>query len=413
MSSENKLLYGNFLEMKQKVVVIGNSFATRLNIIRSVGEIGCEVIVVAIDYYKSLNPQKPIDCYSRYVKEVVFFDRKHGKDGLVQLLLDKCTDKNQKPVIIPTSDFTAVAIDNEQIRKHFIVPYINNTISSIEYWMNKANQKAVAIQEGLNVASSLVVDGKPDILNLSDTLKFPCFTKPLASIGGGKQCIRKCSNKSELLDVLDLANKKGIDKVLIEDYLDIDEEFAVLGFSNGSEVSIPGVIKFVRECQSHKGIAMVGEVLPAADFKEIIEKFSCFIRKIGFVGLFDIDFFKCQGEFYFGELNLRIGGSGTAVFEMGVNLPAMFVKSMLGEEIKELKHEIATSSTFVNERMCIDDWLAGKLSTQNLYHIINSADIFFVKKETDPKPYDELSKEIRRNRFNYRRLAKRLIYIFK
>lgn len=399
--------------MPQKVVVIGNSFATRLGVIRSVGEIGCEVTVIDIAYYKTSNPSKPIDCYSKYVNQVIFFDRKYGREGLVQLLLEKCADKNQKPIIIPTSDFTAVAIDNEEIRKHFLVPYINNAVSSIEYWMNKANQKTIALQAGLNVAGSTIVEKKADSFVIPETVKYPCFIKPLASIGGGKQCLKRCDNKSDLQVVLKLAANHGINKFLVEDYLNIDEEYAVLGFSNGNDVIIPGVIKFVRECQRHKGIAMVGEVLPTDEFKGIVEKFACFIRKIGLVGLFDIDFFKCQGYFYFGELNLRMGGSGSAVFEMGVNLPAMFVKSVLGEKIDESKREISTSAIFVNERMCIDDWLSGILSTNKLHHIINSATIHFVKDNKDSSPYEELVKEIRRNIFNYKRIIKRIIHIIK
>lgn len=399
--------------MKQRVIVVGNSFATRLGVIRSVGEIGCEVTVIDIAYYKTSNPRKPIDGYSKYVEQVIFFDRKYGREGLVQLLLEKCTDKHQKPIIIPTSDFTAVAIDNEEIRKHFLVPYINNAISSIEYWMNKANQKSIAIQAGLNVAGSTIIEKKTGAFIAPDTVKYPCFTKPLASLGGGKRCMRRCCNKSELQDVLNIAYKNDIEKILVEDYLNIEEEYAVLGFSDGSDVIIPGVIKFIRECQSHKGIAMVGEVLPVTDFKEIIEKFSCFIRKIGLVGLFDIDFFKCHGNFYFGELNLRIGGSGGAVSEMGINLPAMFVMFMLDKKYGDMKLHISTSATFVNERMCIDDWLSGKLSTNNLHHIINSADIHFVKDNKDSCPYEELVKEIRRNSFNYKRIIKRIVHIVK
>ncbi len=399
--------------MPQKVVVIGNSFATRLGVIRSVGEIGCEVTVIDIAYYKTSNPSKPIDCYSKYVNRVIFFDRKYGREGLVQLLLEKCADKNQKPIIIPTSDFTAVAIDNDVIRKHFLVPYINNAISSIEYWMNKANQKTIALQAGLNVAGSTIVEKKADSFVVPETVKYPCFTKPLASIGGGKQCLKRCDNKTDLQGVLKLAASRGINKLLVEDYLDIDEEYAVLGFSDANEVVIPGVIKFVKGCQSHKGVAMIGEVLPIDGFKEIVDKFARFISSIGFVGLFDIDFFKCRGDFYFGELNIRIGASGTVINKMGVNLPVMFVKSILGKEIGDSKREISTSSIFVNERMCIDDWLSGILSTNKLHHIINSADILFIKDNEDSSPYVVLAKEIRLNTFNYKRILKRTLNILK
>ena len=399
--------------MKQKVVVIGHSFTTRLGIIRSVAEIGCEVTVIDIAYYKLSNPSKPIDCYSKYVNQVIFFDRKYGREGLVQLLLEKCVDKNLKPIIIPTSDFTAVAIDNEVIRKHFLVPYINNTISSIEYWMDKAHQKRMAIEAGLNVAGSIVVSQNEGVFVLTDEVKYPCFTKPLSSIEGGKRCLRRCENKTELREVLNIAEKNGIKGILVEDYLKIDEEYAVLGFSDANEVVIPGVIKFVKGCQSHKGVAMIGEVLPIDGFKEIVDKFARFISSIGFVGLFDIDFFKCQGEFFFGELNLRIGASGNAITQMGVNLPAMFVKSMLGEGTDDFKKEITASATYINERMCMGDWLAGMISTKTLHGILNSGDIQFVRDEDDTRPQRELAKKIWHHYFNYKRIVRRIKYIVK
>ena len=108
-----------------------------------------------------------------------------------------------------------------------------------------------------------------------------------------------------------------------------------------------------------------------------------------------------------------MGGSGSAVFEMGVNLPAMFVKSILGKEIGDSKREISTSSVFVNERSCIEDWLSGKLSTYNLHQIINSADILFIKDNEDSSPYEVLAKEIRLNTFNYKRIIKRTLNILK
>ena len=399
--------------MKQRVVIIGNSFTTRLGIIRSVAEIGCEVTVIAIAYCKRTNPTKPIDCYSKYVNQVIYFDRKYGREGLVQLLLEKCTDYDRKPIIIPTSDFSAVAIDNDIIKEHFLTPYIDNAISSIEYWMNKANQKAIALHEGLKVASSSIIEWRENKFIIPDTINYPCFTKPLSSIGGGKKCQRKCDSRSDLQEVLETAEKNGIREILVEDFLKIDKEYAVLGFSDGNVVIIPGIIEFIIECQSHKGIAMVGKVIPTDGFKELIEKFSCFIRCIGFVGLFDIDFFKCQGEYYFGELNVRIGGSGTAIYEMGVNLPGMLVKSILGREINDDKQIINTSATFVNERMCMDDWLTGKLSTNNMHRIINSADIHFVKNDSDNAPYEELIKVILRNSVNYKRIIKRTLHIIK
>lgn len=189
----------------------------------------------------------------------------------------------------------------------------------------------------------------------------------------------------ELQDVLFDAEKNNVDKILVEDYLNIEEEYAALGFSDGNNVSIPGVIKFVRESQSHKGVAMIGQVLPIDGFQDVIEQFSRFIRQIGLVGLFDIDFFKCHEKFYFGELNVRIGGSGYAYTAMGVNLPEILVKSLLGCSIDDMPITRGSAS-FVNERMCLDDWYRGFCTTKEYYRIIKDSDISFVDDKEDSKP---------------------------
>ena len=59
--------------MKQKVVVIGHGYTSRLGVIRALGKAGYEVVVVVMTGCNkdgTLNTTKPIDCYSKYVSEV-------------------------------------------------------------------------------------------------------------------------------------------------------------------------------------------------------------------------------------------------------------------------------------------------------------------------------------------------------
>ena len=393
--------------MKQKVIIIGNSFTTRLGIIWSVAQVGCEIVIIDIGYFNSSNPPMPIDGYSKYVNQVIFFERKYGRKGLVKLLLEKFVDPLNKAIIIPTSDFSAVSIDNDAIKEHFLVPCINNEICSFEYWMDKVNQKDVALKVGLDVADSVIIERKEGDFSIPSSIKYPCFTKPLASIGGGKKCLKRCDNVKDLQAVLKVAKKNDIKKILAEDFLNIEREYAVLGFSDGEKVVIPGVIQFVRGSESHQGIAMLGIVKPIKGFEELLEKFSAFVRQIGFYGLFDIDFFESDGRFYFGEMNLRIGGSATAISKMDVNLPAMFVKSMLGERIDDMQQNVTNSATYVNERMCMDDWIAGKISSLDFKKIISSADIHFIINKGDREPEKQFYKEIWKILFNYKRIVKR------
>ncbi len=404
----------------QRVIVIGNSYSTRLGVIRAVAQLGCEVTVIHIGA-----PVKPIDTYSQSVKEVLYFNRQEGEDGLVKLLLEKCTVEGQKPIIFPTSDFSALAIDDDEIKKHFAVPYINvrpkvsslkfqvsnHELSSIGYWMDKSHQKALALSVGLNTAGSVVLERGENGFQIPESIKYPCFTKPVSSIGAGKKCQRRCNNFKELKAVLAIAGKNDITKVLVEDFIDISREYAVLGYSDGKEVVIPGIIKFLKESKTHKGIALAGIVLPVDGFENLTSKFAEFIRQMGFVGIFDIDFLESNGVFYFDEMNLRIGGSGTAILNVGVNLPAMFVKAMCGECTGNMPQAVIQSATFVNENMALGDFSEGKMSLREYRKWNNDADILFIKDETDIATYYEYKKQLRKQIFNYKRILKRMLHV--
>jgi len=399
-----------------RVIVIGNSYSTRLGVIRAVAPLGCEVTVIHIGA-----PTKPIDGYSKYVKNILYFNRQEGEKGLVKLLLEKCAVEGQKPIIIPTSDFSALAIDDEEIKKHFAVPYIINQNSqfpilnsqfSIGYWMDKSHQKALALSVGLNTAGSVVLERGENGFQIPESIKYPCFTKPVSSIGAGKKCQRRCNNFKELKAVLAIAGKNDITKVLVEDFIDISREYAVLGYSDGKEVVIPGIIKFLKESKTHKGIALAGIVLPVDGFENLTSKFAEFIRQMGFVGIFDIDFLESNGVFYFDEMNLRIGGSGTAILNVGVNLPAMFVKAMCGECTGNMPQAVIQSATFVNDNMALGDFSEGKMSFHEYRKLLNTVDILFIKDATDIAPYNEFEKQVKTQLLNYKRIAKRVLHVF-
>jgi predicted ATP-grasp superfamily ATP-dependent carboligase len=386
--------------MKQKVIVIGNSFTSRLGIIRSVAQIGCEVIVIAIANWKKGRYRKPIDCYSKYVSTIHYFNRQDGEEGLVRLLLDECVDESQKVILIPDSDFSAMTIDKHlnQLKEHFLFPNIHEQEGMVVHWMNKMCQKDLARTIGITVPNAIILENENGVFHVAQGINYPCFTKPLSSIGGGKNCLKRCDNSSELQEVLDLATKNKIPKLLVEDYIEIEKEYATLGFSDGKNVVIPGIIQFIEGCQTYPGIALLGKVMPIKGFEGLVELFVRFVRQIGYVGIFDIDFFESKGDYYFGELNLRFGGSGYAFTKMGSNLPGMFVNYLQNLDFSEMKRQIEDSAFYVNERMCMSDWDAGLISMKQCHEKISSASITFVNDKDDTGPQRAMKKELVRMR---------------
>lgn len=388
--------------MKQKIVIIGHGYTSRLGIIRSLASLDCEITVIAIVFRSKMGRLvrfqlgNPIDCYSKYVKSV-FTCRGGDEKGLVDLLLNRCSDPRQKVIIIPDSDYSAAVVDkyHKELGERFLYPCIPGHPGEVEHWMDKTVQKSLALEVGLNVAGGHVISARNRSYVIPEGIEYPCFTKPLATIKGGKSFLRKCNGEKDLKSVMDRFCVSFDGDILAEDYKTIEKEYAVVGFSDGKSVIMPGIIEFIENSKSHFGIAREGKILPVAGFEGIVDQFKRFILRIGFYGLFDIDFYQSGGKLYFGELNLRFGGSGYSYTAMGANLPLMFVRSLLGEGLDGMNMEVKEEATYVNERMCMDDYLKGFIDEKEFREIISKRDIRFIDDESDPVPYRRMNKEFR------------------
>lgn len=386
-----------------QVVIIGHGYTSRLSIIRSLGVIGCEITVVVQAFHSRLgrwlrfDGGTPVDCCSKYVRRVLWCPAE-SETEMVRLLLDKCTVPGQKVVLLPDSDFATAVVDRHaaELAPHFRFPNVGGTPGALEPWMDKSRQKALAQAVGLPVAAAVVVAAGEEGPLPAD-IPYPCFTKPVETIRGGKT-FRRCDDEAALRQALAEIARHGGRQVLVEQYMSIGTEYAVLGFSDGQEVCIPAVIEFLEPGQRHFGIARTGRVLPPDAFAPLLAQFRDFVRRIGFSGLFDIDFYESGGVVYFSELNLRFGGSGYAVTRAGVNLPALYVRSVCGEDTAALPRTVTQPMTFVNERMCIDDWSFYYLTEAECRARIAAADIRFVADADDPGPQRKLDRYIRQQR---------------
>lgn len=390
--------------MKQKVIIIGQGYTGRLSIVRSVAEIGCDITLIALfpQYYYENKQEipKPVDAFSKYVSKTIYCEN-YNDSMLVSVLLEQCADASQKAFIIPDNDFSAAVVDKyrDVLRDYFFIPHINEKQGAVEEWMDKTKQKALARQIGLNVVNSKMIRVENLSYQIPEDIHYPCFVKPLVSIVGGKSGLKRCDNKTDLKKHIDgfIANRTFHDvDLLIEDYKKIDREFATLGFSDGKEVVIPGLLELLRIGHgNHFGVAVQGGAFPITGYEELVDKFKRLVMEIGFTGVFDIDFFESEGEMYFCELNLRFGGSGYAFTKLGVNLPVMMIKSFLGESIGGMKKTIDKEALYFNERMAIDDWYSGYLSTKDFLKMREESEIKFVADEKDPIPQRKLENEFR------------------
>ena len=401
--------------MRQKVIIIGVTYATRLTLARAIHRAGYEVTLIYFSQYApdEFDPNPPYDTYSNCV-EHCYHSRKTESD-LIPLLLEKCTDPNGKTVIIPACDYSISIIDANQdkLRDSFLFPNINHQQGEMISWMGKTRQKALARQLGLNVAEANEVYVKNGLFTLPGTIKYPCFPKPSMSYKGGKAGLVRCDNEDELNAAIRMIIEKGGDNisVLVEDYIDIDNEYAIVGLSDGEHVLIPALLQLLVVSKAYNGIALNGKVMPIDGFEDLIEQFKEYVRQTGFVGLFDIDFYESKGTFYFGEMNLRFGGSGHAVTSMGVNLPDIFVKFMVNGYSPSLFNvdSIHGSAFYLNDKLCLDDLLRNAITYREICRLARKSDVRFMPDSDDPKPYRKYKKVM--NRYMFRQSVKHLVGI--
>lgn len=374
--------------MKQKVVIIGVSYSSRLALARAIGILDCDITIIAWGIPGKTS--KPIDAYSKYVNKWLICPKE--ENAFIETLKKQCSDPLQKVVLIPDCDFSVAMIDSHQdeLRHYFLMPNIKEQQGAIVEWSDKMKQKHLASLIGLNVAKTSVISIEDGHYSIPESISYPCFPKALASVAGGKAGMWRCNSKDDVERALQdiISRKTGNIKVMLEEFMVIENEYAVLGVSDGQNVSIPGVIKFIMGSKAQKGIALKGKIMPVTYFNDIIEQFKTFIRVIGLTGLFDIDFYECGGKLYFGELNLRYGGSGYSVVKMGVNLPAMFVEIICGNRVtvNGWNDLIVKESYYTNERMALNDFSNGFISLGEYYNSIKNTDILFIRDSHDPLP---------------------------
>jgi predicted ATP-grasp superfamily ATP-dependent carboligase len=379
----------------KKVIIVGRNYGTNLGITRSMGQAGYDVEILRLFQQRPrkknlLRSMKP-DAYSKYVK-VYHSVVSHRKDQVLVDKLIELADPNQKKLLLTSDDVVADTVDlyYNELSKYYYLQNINGTEGAIDRMMDKSIQKKLAREAGINVADSRIIRVDRGIFEVPDDVKYPCFVKPNMSRRGTKTKMRRCDNREELFEALDNFPKSRIVDVLVEEFIDIDHEYSVLGVSTKEKTIGPAY--FVAEeggTEAHRGIAVLGRVLSTDEDQEMIDRLVNFVHSLGYTGIYDIDLAKDKnGKMYFLEINFRFGGSGYAFSECGANLPAMYADYVFnGTPLDENLKATGAGRMFTSEKILLDEYYRARIDKDLVKKCIKTADIRFIKNEKDMRPY--------------------------
>ena len=312
-----------------KVIVIGGDHHNTLGMVRSLGSKG-----ILPDVYVVKPNSSAVSLRSKYIRDLRVF--KTDQEVVDCLLEDKPRYKGEKAILLIGSDHAEVCIDKQSdaLRDYYVFFNAGGNLSDL---MSKESMCQLAEEIGLNVPTRIVLN----ISNMAGAknvvgggINYPCITKAISSLDGGKSDTTICKTKEELEAFL---KTPGLcPTIQIEKYIEKEIEFQFIGLSldGGDTIVIPGHSHIDRP-NGIQNTYFFEYKENDSSFQDTLEKAKCFIKKTGYSGIFSIEFLRGKdGKDYFLEMNFRNDGNAICVTDAGYNLPYIWYLYATGQDYK-------------------------------------------------------------------------------
>ena len=361
-----------------KVIVIGGDHHNTLGVIRSLGERGIKTDLVLV----VPSAMTFVDA-SKYIAQKWKIDT---DDEIVDFLISKYKDEKEKPVVICCSDSSSGVIDDnsDRLRQYFYLPGAKEQ-GRISKLMSKKEMADLAVEVGLMIPQTCYFSEAEH--NLS-SVKLPCIIKPIISRKGTKAEIAICRTISELeyySKTHNLCNDQ------IQQFIDKDFEFQLIGCSTSKEVIIPGVSKILRPCKGSNTSFL--HYTPLEDDFCDVEKCKEFVRHTGYHGLFSLEFLRDKnGQDYFMEINFRNDGNAICVTAAGMSLPYIWYLDCVGKDYSEESYKEIAPVYVMPDMAELKLLFTRQISLKQYIDDFKKTNRFMEYDKGDPKPFLKLIK---------------------
>lgn len=303
------------------IIIIGGSHHNTLGVVRALGQKGLKQNIYLI---LDGNSQSFV-AVSRYLKKRnihIINGDSEITPKIHTILAD--TEVKIKPVLIACGDRYIAELDRhyDELNKLVHLPHASHTQGVINKLLDKEQQAKAASNIGLMSPRHEVTT----VNDIEKPLTLPYIIKPIDSTKGSKNDIFICRTKEDIKRYRDTHNPQ--DMVRVEEYIDKILEFQLIGCSLPQEIIIPGYTNIIRQPENtNTGYLCYLPIDDGVVSFELISKVRAFIRKIGYYGLFSVEFIRDHNnQDYFLEINMRNDGNSYCVTTAGVNLPYLWVK---------------------------------------------------------------------------------------
>ena len=366
-------------EIKNDIIIIGADHCNALGVIRSLGECGIRPIFILLN-----DTKKCMTAYSKYIKKIYVIDENKQK-MLCKFLLEEFKNLELKPIIIPTGDPIEKYLDENYnlLKEKFILPNINNEKGEIVKFMEKMEQYKLSKKYNVLMAKTFYYKLDEEI-NIKELPK-KVIIKPDLSAEGDKADIRIANGKKEIEESLKEFKEKKYKSVLIQEFLDFENEYGIMGYSVKGNVVVPGIYRNDYIYPSKRGNTSYAEMFPLKDFKYDIKPIIEMISSMNYTGLFEVEMFLMNGKIYFNEMNIRNSANLYAYKGDKVNYIYLYIKELLGLDTSNDKRDVTKHYYYSIEPLHLKNVLEKRLNIfKCIYHINKSTKLIFNIKDIKP-----------------------------
>ncbi len=363
--------------MKREIIVFGIDHYNPLGIIRSLGENGICPIFIAI------KGKAPVASTSKYISKLhMVEDYLEG----CRLLLNEYSDRPKDciPIVI-TSDDEQVGYMDVHYEDYYgkFIFFNAGKPGQITKYMDKYNILQLAKKHGLNTLNAVAVEKGI----IPKSIEYPIITKSIApNIGGWKSDVHICETEEELIEAYKAIKSP---KVLIQHYIDKKNELDLEGFSIDK-----GNKNFISIALSQK-YNIRGYYSPYHDVRNFRDDYlnralSSMLKEIGFEGIFEVNFLVDKNDaLYFSEINFRNSTWSYASTCAGMNLPMLWIESMMSGCISNSAYQpIEGSFTDMVEPIDYQKRVVDRgYNLEDWFRDLKAAKCKYYYNEQDPKPF--------------------------
>lgn len=391
-----------------KVIIIGGDHYNSLGLARVFGINGIKPYGILTTHSKR---KKDNFCYASKYWEKTWFALDEVE--CLQILMSEFSGEEEKPVLVPSSDGAAIAIDKNgvELQNYFLIPGFHLQYGKLVHLMDKYNQYKWAIENDLKIAQSLIVQFDGTEKEQVKYQKYPCIVKPVVSSEGKKSDIKKCVNENELLDYLTVLASKGYKRFLVQEFLQKDYEAELFGAILKNTENIPYLFsKHVREWPPVGGSVSYHEFIDDDILHKKVFNLLSKIKKSGYIGNIDIEIFIIGDDIYLNEINFRNSGDVYACFNPAIYYPFYSYLDMIGVELSDKNFNYVKKTYAMNETTDFRHAIYGSLSLSEWITCCKQCQDFAIYFPGDMKPvrkrYLHYLKEFFINSYNQKKKAK-------